>query len=218
MRNLQTFAIVFFTALLTLFSVRSYADVPGTPVMTTPQLYYPALDTVAGNKQGKVTLVEFFDYRCGYCRQVPPLLAQLIKTYPQVRIVYRDYPALGPTSLIAARAALAAAKQGKYLPMHTALISSSQPLSQENIMSMARSLGLDTAKMTRNMDSDAINHQLGVTSAFVQDLGINGVPTFVVAATPKANHAGPVGAYLIMSPGLDDFEKLIAKVSSSNKG
>ncbi|MFZ1746391.1 MAG: thioredoxin domain-containing protein, partial [Nitrospirales bacterium] len=92
---------------------------------------------VSGNLKGDITVVEFFDYRCGYCKRVAGAVTQLQQEDPNVRVVYKDYPILGDASLLAARAALASKAQGKHLAFHEALLASKNELTQENILNIA---------------------------------------------------------------------------------
>lgn len=211
MRNYRTLAITLLSCLLVFFSTRSYADLQ--PVTATPQFFYPTVNTVAGNPHGKVTVIEFFDYRCFYCHQMPPILAELLRSNPQVRLVYRDYPMLGPASLYAARAALAAGNQGKYLALHNALFNSQRPLSKSSVMALASSIGINTTQLAQDMGSDAVNQQLDANAAFAEGVGIVGVPTVVIGATPDSTHAGSTTAFLILSPSLEEMQQAIAKVS-----
>src|SRR5262249_35983485 len=84
------------------------------------QVFRDPADPVSGNPSGDVTLVEFFDYNCPYCKQMAPIMAQPEESDPRLRIVYKEYPILGPGSILAAKAALAADKQGKYVAFHRA--------------------------------------------------------------------------------------------------
>jgi len=135
---------------------------------------------VSGNLEGDVTVVEFFDYRCGYCKRVADTVTQLQQDDPNVRVVYKDYPILGEASVLAARAALASKAQGKHLAFHEALLASEEELTQETILTMATAVGLDTEKLHRDMESPSIQTTIERNRALARELGINGTPGFIV--------------------------------------
>ncbi len=98
---------------------------------------------VSGNADGAVTVIEFFDYRCGYCKRVAGTVTQLQKDEPSVRVVYKDFPILGEASVFAARAALAAQGQGKHQAFHEAMLASENELTKEEVFVIAEQVGLD---------------------------------------------------------------------------
>ena len=164
---------------------------------------------VAGNPKGDVTLVEFFDYRCGYCRQVKPVVAELLKAEPGLRLVYKEFPILGPDSLFAARAALAARNQGadKYVPFHAALMGTRGTLDDAAVRAAARSVGLDADKLMRDAADPAIEQELKDNHALAAKLGINGTPSFVV------------GNALLPGVGdLQELRRLVADARATCKG
>lgn len=135
---------------------------------------------VSGNLEGDVTVVEFFDYRCGYCKRVAGTVTQLQHDDPNVRVVYKDYPILGEASVVAARAALASNVQGKHLAFHEALLASEEELTQENLLAMATAVGLDAEKLQRDMESPSIHTTIERNRALARELGINGTPGFII--------------------------------------
>ena len=135
---------------------------------------------VGGNAQGDVTVVEFFDYRCPHCRHMAPTVTQLVRDDSKIRRVYKELPILGPESVFAARAALAAHAQGKYGALHEALMAASEPLTQESIMGIASRVGLDTARLRQDMESSEITARLRRNHALAQALGVRGTPALVV--------------------------------------
>ncbi len=137
---------------------------------------------VGGNPEGDVTVVEFFDYNCSYCRRSFPALVEIEKSDPKVRIVFKEFPILGPGSLLAARAALAAKSQGKYVEYHKALMGGRAKTSEAGLMSLAASLGMDAKKLRREMDAPAIMKELAHNRALARALGITGTPAFVVGS------------------------------------
>jgi protein-disulfide isomerase len=134
---------------------------------------------VGGNPKGDVTVVEFFDYRCGYCRKVSPTVATLIESDPNVRVVYKEFPILGPESLVASRAALAANLQGKYAEFHKGLMASDD-INDALIMKLATDTGLDLARFNTDRESAQISAALDATYALAGALNINGTPAFVI--------------------------------------
>lgn len=137
---------------------------------------------VGGNPEGDVTVVEFFDYNCSYCRRSFPALVEIEKSDPKVRIVFKEFPILGPGSLLAARAALAAKAQGKYVEFHKALMGGRVKTSEAGLMSLAASLRIDAKKLRREMDAPAIGKELAHNRALARALGITGTPAFVVGS------------------------------------
>lgn len=134
---------------------------------------------VGGNATGDVTIVEFFDYRCPYCKQVVGPLAQLLKDDSKLRFVYKELPILGPDSVVGARAALAARKQNKYHEMHRALMAT-RSLDEASITKIAGEQGLDVARLKSDMAGADIQRMLDRNLQLARALNINGTPAFVV--------------------------------------
>ncbi len=135
---------------------------------------------VAGNPQGDVTVVEFFDYNCGYCKAVNAEVDGLLASDRGIRLVHREFPILSQTSKTAAEAALAANMQGKYLEMHDKLISFSESLSEEDVYRMAGEIGLDVAKLRTDMQSEKVQAEIAKTRSLAEALNIRGTPAFVI--------------------------------------
>jgi protein-disulfide isomerase len=135
---------------------------------------------IAGNPKGDATLVEFFDYRCPYCKQVQPSLEKLLGDDRQLRLVYKEFPVLGPASELAAHAALAARKQGKYDAFHRAMMAAKGTIDDMAIYAVAGSVGLDVERLKQDMKSPDIDKQLKANFALADALEINGTPAFVV--------------------------------------
>lgn len=135
---------------------------------------------VGGNPEGDVTVVEFFDYNCPYCKSVAPRLAKLLESDGNIRFVYKEWPILGPASEVAARAALAARKQGKYETFHRRLMNLKGGLAVEVILDAAKSVGLDLARLEKDMASAEISEIIGRTRKLADSLGITGTPAFVI--------------------------------------
>lgn len=137
---------------------------------------------IAGNPDGDVTIVEFFDYRCGYCKRVSPTVAQAVKEDGNVRVVYKEFPILGPESVVAARASLAIWRLApeKYMDFHEGLMNSRGSVSMSKIAAVARKIGLDSDALVEEMKSPEIERDLRNNYELAQSLGISGTPAFVV--------------------------------------
>ena len=135
---------------------------------------------VAGNPNGDVTIVEFFDYNCPYCRKAGPVITEAIAADKGLRIVYKEWPILGSNSQFAARAALASHAQGKYEPFHQALMMSSSSVDESSTLETAGKLGLDIERLKRDMESDAVKAELQRNFALAEKLRITGTPAFVI--------------------------------------
>lgn len=146
-------------------------------------IFEDGVSYVAGNPQGDVTIVEFFDYRCGYCKQVQPSLMTLLKEDSKVRLVLKEMPVLGPESVVAARAAVAAMEQdkgGKYLAFHNAMMEFRGQITEAEVFRLAGKAGLDTGKLKTDMASPKVEQVLRANLALADTLGIQGTPGFVI--------------------------------------
>ena len=137
------------------------------------------LNRVAGNPQGDVTVVEFFDYQCGYCKAVQADTQTLIKGDSKLRFVLKEFPILGPASVVASKAALASRGQGKYVEFHNALMAQRGQLDEAVIMRLAKSVGLDTDRLKKDMDSPDVLKVIAANQALAEKLNIRGTPAFV---------------------------------------
>ena len=133
-----------------------------------------------GNLEGDVTVVEFFDYNCPYCRSAGETMQALLAADANVRVIYREWPILGDDSVIAARAALAAREQGKYEAFHWALMNGEGRVTEAVIFKVARDLGMDVAKLEADMVSPAVEAHIALSNALAQQLGFTGTPAFIV--------------------------------------
>ena len=153
---------------------------------------------VAGNPEGDVSLVEFFDYRCPYCKEVEPSLDKLLQRDHQLRFVYKEFPVLGPSSVTAARAALAAREQGKYDAFHRAMMALKGQIDDAAVFKVASSVGLDVDRLKQDMNGAGIDQALKANLKLAEALDIRGTPGFVIGDD--------------IVPGaisLDDLQKLI---------
>lgn len=138
---------------------------------------------VGGNPKGDVTVVEFFDYRCGVCKRIHPIVDELIKTDPNIRRVYKEWPILGPNSILAARAAIASRKQGKYLAFHKVMMEANSSFELDAILAMAKSVGLDPARLQKDMEGEEVDAIIRKNYALADKLKLNGTPSFVIGDT-----------------------------------
>lgn len=135
---------------------------------------------VLGNPDGDVTVVEFFDYNCPYCRRVKPEMEALLAADPNVRVVYREWPILGDGSVFAARAALASRNQGKYEEFHWAMMQLKERAEEASILRTAEDIGLDVAQLRRDMNGPEIEEHIQTSMRLAQSLGFSGTPSFVI--------------------------------------
>lgn len=155
-------------------------------------------DLVLGNPKGSVTMVEFFDYNCGYCKRAHPDVAKLIENDKDLRIVMKEFAILGPGSVYAARAALASRKQGKYREFHLALMQHEGRHDEASVLAVAADVGLDKDQLTRDMESADVASMLAGNSAIADQLNIGGTPAFVIDQT--------------LIPGAIGYDGLVAAV------
>ena len=143
------------------------------------RIYHNPLTPEMGNPNGDVTVVEFFDYQCGYCKRVFPVFKKVIASDRNLRVLMKELPILGPVSRFAARASMAAEKQGKFFAYHAALMELSGRLTEKRVIQTARRVGLDIEILVRDMADPAIESYLDQTLELAQALGINGTPAFL---------------------------------------
>ena len=135
---------------------------------------------VAGDINGDVTVVEFFDYRCGVCKRIHPIVDNLMKGDRKLRRVYKDWPILGPESVFAARAALASRAQGKYLAFHDALMETRGRLDKNAVLKIAEKVGIDRPRLVRDIDNAEITKILRRNYQLAEALKLIGTPSFVI--------------------------------------
>ncbi len=140
---------------------------------------------VGGNIKGDVTLIEFFDYRCPYCKMVFPFVMKLIKEDGRIRYVFKEFPILGPQSVVASKAALAAWYQDKtkYMSFHALMMKNKGGLTRKKVMDYAARAGLDVEKLKQGMGSDKVKAEISRNAQAARALNINGTPTFIIGKT-----------------------------------
>jgi len=144
------------------------------------ELLHTPADPVIGNPTGDVTIVEFFDYRCPYCKSVAAGFIDLYDKDGKVRLVLKEFPILGPESEFASKAALASQKQGKYREFHLAMMTFKGKMTDDDVRNLAKQVGLDVAKLEQDMKDPAIADTINRNYALAEALGIKGTPAFIV--------------------------------------
>jgi protein-disulfide isomerase len=170
------------------------------------ELLFSQYSPVVGNPQGEVTLVEFFDYNCPYCRQVAPVMSEAMTAEPDLRIVYKEFPILGPNSVFAAKAALAAARQEAYKEFHEAMMALSGSADQSEVLAVAEKLQLDVEKLQADMQSPEIQAEIDRNLKLASALRINGTPGFVIG-----------GEIVRGATDLETMKSLIAKARDDDQ-
>jgi protein-disulfide isomerase len=171
------------------------------------EIFSDAASPVAGNPKGDITLVEFFDYNCPYCRAAGPTVTELLQGNPDVRFVYKEFPTLAPSSRFAAQAALAARRQSPelYTAFHDALMKAKGRLAEDGVLQIAREAGINVDRMRADMKAPTINESLDRNIELAHAIGITGTPTFIIG-----------DAMLVGSKPLAEMESAIADARSTS--
>lgn len=203
------------------FNLQAFdSDTQGSSSMPTPpsqasmkqhasQLFHRANDPVAGDPNGSVTMIEFVDYRCRHCENMAPHVDQIMKNNPNLRVVFKELPLLGDDSLYAAKAAIAAKKQGKFFELHEALVKSEKKLTNSDVIDVAKSVGLDTTKLQNDINNEAVAAEVEASMQLAKSLKLKGTPVFFVA---KTNNAGSI-QYFIGEISEQDLQAAINNAS-----
>ena len=157
-------------------------------------LFAPSHTQVAGNPKGKVTLVEFFDYQCVHCSNVhkSKVIKTLVTNNPDLRIVYKEWPIFGEASIYAAKAAMAAGQQGKYLAMRDAIFDTGKiegKLTKADVDQAAAKVGLNMVQYHKAIGDPKLKASIDQSYRLADALGIRGTPAFVAAPTPKLGNS-----------------------------
>lgn len=163
----------------------------------------------ADTAKARVAVIEMFDYHCGHCKSAMGLVQDLARKDPAVKVVFRELPILREESELAARAALAARKQGKYAEMYFAMMGASGVLNQDRINDIARSKGLDVAALEKAMNAPEVSRAIDETHKIADAMGVDGTPAFIIASLN--------GDYLKVIPGYneDAIRQAIAEAKKS---
>ncbi len=159
---------------------------------------------VLGNPDGDVTIVEFFDYNCGFCRRSGPVLQAILEKDPGVRVIMREWPILGEASVFAARAALAARNQGKYEEFHWGLMTGAGRASEATVRQLAADLGLDVDRLMADMTSVTVEAHIDESNSLARSLGFTGTPAFIVGGQ--------------ISPGFMTEDQMLAAIEAVREG
>ncbi len=155
-------------------------------VENSSQLFQSNSSPVTGNASGDVNLVEFFDYQCIHCKHMTKTVGELLKTDKKVRVIYKQFPIFGKSSEFAAKAALAANKQGKFSALHEALMDVSEKLDDAKVLAIAKQAGLDVAKLQKDMQDPAVAKELMDNQKLAESMGIMATPVFVLGSNPPS--------------------------------
>ncbi len=143
-------------------------------------LFRESADPVRGNPQGRVTIVEFFDARCGYCKTLHPTMEELLRRNRDIRLVLKDLPILGPNSVLGSRALLVAQRTGKYPALFEGLMRLREELSETVLRREVERVGLDWPRLRREMDDGAITRRIDANVLLARSLDIQGTPAMVI--------------------------------------
>ena len=161
---------------------------------------------VIGNPKGDVTIVEFYDYACGYCKLANAEVKQLLEQDKNIRFLAKEYPILSENSAMAARAALASVKQGKFEKFHNMLFGFNGTLGEAIIMDIAQRGGLDAAQLKKDMNSKEIDNMIAENRKLGAELGVRGTPMFIIG---DSVHPGALK--------LEALQKAVADARAANK-
>jgi protein-disulfide isomerase len=170
------------------------------------QLFFNPLSPIAGNPDGDVMIVEFFDYNCPYCKSVTPDIATLLESDGNIRFVYKEWPILSEDSVIAARAALAAHQQSKdaYLRLHDAMMAHRGKLDRNTVLALAATQGLNMERLENDMDGDQVEAELDHVRRLADQIGIDGTPAFLI------------GEQIVPGAiGIEEMQRLVAAARES---
>ena len=195
---------------------KSIQDQAKAAIFENAKQLFSGNETVIGNKKGNVTVVEFFDYQCIHCKKMDSIVDGLVKKDKNLRVIYKEFPIFGKSSEVASQAALAAGMQGKYQQMHDALIKLDQHLDEALVMKAAKDLGLNMAKLEKDMASKEVAAELDATRELAEKMHLMGTPAFVVASTPAGNFNAKSDPTFI--PGAATEEILKNLISKANAG
>ena len=181
------------------------------PTVATSLLHDPT-SPVLGNPKGTVSVVEFFDYQCPHCKAMEPEIKTLLQQNKNVRFVAKELPIFGADSEFAAKAALAAQRQGKFEAFNAALLNAQGRLPSQTTLDIAKSLGVEVNRLQADMNLPEYTKELEANASLANQLGIAGTPAFIVIAMDPT---GKVKSQFI--PGQTDATKLAQAVSEVSK-
>lgn len=178
-------------------------------------LFFNVQSPQLGNPQGNLVIAEFFDYQCGHCQRLSPVLKAAINAHPNLRVIYKDLPIYGQTSMNAAAAGLAAYQHQQFSAVHEALFNTSGKLTKPVVTSVLSSFAIDEKTFTTTLNSDATKQLMNQNYRLADAIGIVGTPALIIAKL-NGKTLAPNGVLFV--PGAvdkDTLEKLIQQVSAA---
>lgn len=169
------------------------------------ELFEMSSAPAAGNPKGDVTVVEFFDYNCGYCKKALPDLASLVQSDKNVRVVLKEFPILSRGSEEASKVAIAARMQGKYWDFHLAMLAVQGQANEASALKVAEKTGLDMTRLKKDMASAEVKKEIDDTRALAQKMGISGTPHFLVG--DKVIAGAPENLQEVLAGNVADVRK-----------
>jgi protein-disulfide isomerase len=169
------------------------------------EIYRDPQADLAGNANGDITVVEFFDYNCGYCKRGLHDVIKLVESDPKVRVVFKELPILSKGSEEASRVAIASGKQGKYWDVHKAMLEAKGVMNEANALAIATKLGLDIDKLKKDMASPEVEAEIKKSEALAKKMGVNGTPHFLVG--DRAIPGAPEDLYDQLSKHVTELRK-----------
>jgi len=184
-------------------------------------LYFNENDFVIGNEDAEVTVVEFFDYNCGYCERALADLIKLIDSNPNIKVVLKEYPILNDNSYDLAKLSLSAGLQGKYFEFHSILLSTKGTVSYDQALKIAADIGLDILKLEDDFKSQQVNDTIANTKVLGYSLAVSGTPAYFVGDIKLAGAVGyetlqEVVNYITEGIFMDDYIVQLAQAGDSD--
>lgn len=184
-------------------------------------LYFNENDFVIGNEDAEVTVVEFFDYNCGYCERALADLIKLIDSNPNIKVVLKEYPILNDNSYDLAKLSLSAGLQGKYFEFHSILLSTKGTVSYDQALKIAADIGLDILKLEDDFKSQQVNDTIANTKVLGYSLAVSGTPAYFVGDIKLAGAVGyetlqEVVNYITEGISMDDYIVQLAQAGDSD--
>lgn len=184
-------------------------------------LYFNENDFVIGNEDAELTVVEFFDYNCGYCERALADLIKLIDSNPNIKVVLKEYPILNDNSYDLAKLSLSAGLQGKYFEFHSILLSTKGTVSYDQALKIAADIGLDILKLEDDFKSQQVNDTIANTKLLGYSLAVSGTPAYFVGDIKLAGAVGyetlqEVVNYITEGISIDDYIVQLAQAGDSD--
>ena len=160
----------------------AHADDPAANVLSRDQVLRDPDIPVLGNPDGDITIVEYYDYQCPYCKKIAPVLAQVVREDGKVRLVLKDWPVFGDLSKYAARIVLATKYQNKFQVAHDALMTATEKLTDANVPTILTNAGIDMPKATADLaaNKDSVDALMARNNAQAEAFGFQGTPSFII--------------------------------------